>query len=155
MFDALIDLIRKVTGQEQAKSAPVRHKPHPPVSAAAARVAATTSAVPRTSRDPGQFEHVAGAEVWRFCVPDANRACVAAAQRADRQTSAAAAIKAPLPECDRNDCQCSYRLERDRRKGPRRNGSERREAVRFETKKVDRRKNDGRRREDGWTGAKP
>lgn len=155
MFEALGEMFRRLLGRDPAPPTGSRRPGRAPVSAAAARVAATTPAVPRTSRDPAQYEHVPGAEVWRFCVPDVSQACAAAAQRADRQTSAAAAIRAPLPECDRKDCQCGYRLERDRRKGPRRKGVERREQVRFDATKVDRRKNDGRRREDGWTGAKP
>ena len=65
-------------------------------------------------------------------------------------------LSAPLPQCDRGgECHCNFRLLADERRGPRRSGEERRELVRFDVKKVDRRKNDGRRKEDGWSGAKP
>lgn len=155
MFGKLFDLVDKLMGKEPAPLPPTRR-----VAGTAAKPSATKAgngapAIPRVCADPSRYVHEKGAAVWQFQVPDQAHACAAAIALDGHRVGAESASPTPLPQCDRNDCHCSYRLLPEQRKGPRRSGEERRELVRFEVKKVDRRKNDGRRKEDGWTGAKP
>lgn len=162
MFTRLFELFDRLLSKEsQGAPGPVRRSSGN-VGAAAngARPASVKPAsnaieVPLVCADPGRYARVPGAAVWQFNVPDAEQACKAALALAGQHVGAISAAATPLPGCDRRSCTCNYRRLPERRKIPRRSGEERRELVRFEVKKIDRRKNDGRRKEDGWSGAKP
>lgn len=155
MFAKLFDLVDKLMGKAPAPLPPPRRTATAGAKPSAAKAATGAVVIPRVCADPARYAHEKGAAVWQFQVPDQTHACAAAIALNGHRVGAESASATPLPQCDRNDCRCNYRLLPEQRKGPRRSGEERREQVRFDIKKVDRRKNDGRRKEDGWTGAKP
>lgn len=109
----------------------------------------------RLVRTPEDMQLMGDVRGLTLKVPDRSKACREALENAEKTFLTHEAPPLPLPQCDRNSCNCSYYAIPGRRSGKdRRTGEDRREGLRFDPDNTDRRTGQDRRRtgQDPWKG---